>query len=292
MKRGKMFGAALAAVLGLYIGFEMGVNPVDAQTPVEVADTANWRAVDPENLLIFDTSKGRIYIELAPEFAPGHVARIREVVRAGWYANTPFHRVIADFMAQGGDAAIVHPAAASLAPIAGEFTLRRDASMELDLVGPRETARFGWYKGFPVSTQSEFLMDMSPDRKVETFIRHCKGVASMARTSDPDSATDQFFIMRSDKTHLDAQYTAWGRVLLGQDVVDRLSVGEPPRVPDRLISASVASDLPTARRPQAWVKRTDGPHYALIREEADRRAASDVCALGPVPAHVVDPVTR
>lgn len=257
-----------------------------------LADLGNWRSVEPDRLLVVDTNKGRLYIELLPEFAPGHVDRIREIAAKGWYNGVGFHRVIADFMAQGGDTATVYPEAGNITPIPGEFAIRRDRSMTLDLLGAPEAALQGYYKGFPVKTQSEYLMDLSADGKVETYVRHCAGVASMARTSDPNSATDQFFIMREAKTHLDGQYTAWGRVLQGQDVVMRLSVGEPPRVPDRTIAVALASSMPEARRPQAFVQRTDGPAFAAVRAAAAARGIEDVCELPPVPSLIVDPVNR
>jgi cyclophilin family peptidyl-prolyl cis-trans isomerase len=58
---------------------------------------------DPENTLLLETTKGKVVIELKPNLAPGHVERIKELVREGFYDDTPFHRVIDDFMAQGGD---------------------------------------------------------------------------------------------------------------------------------------------------------------------------------------------
>ena len=69
---------------------------------VNAAPTA-WRAVDPQNLVIFDTTKGRIIVELLPEIAPKYAVQMRRYVRAGLYDQTPFHRVIKNFMAQGGD---------------------------------------------------------------------------------------------------------------------------------------------------------------------------------------------
>jgi len=284
--------AVMLAVLGVGATATAPAAVAEITKEQALADLGNWRSVEADRLLVVDTSKGRLYIEMLPEFAPGHVARVREIAAKGWYNGVGFHRVIADFMAQGGDTATVYPEAASITPIPAEFVIRRDRSLTLDLIGAPEEARQGYYKGFPVQTQSEFLMDLSADGKIETYVRHCAGIASMARTSDPNSATDQFFIMRDHKTHLDAQYTAWGRVLKGQDVVMRLSVGEPPRVPDRTIAVMLASDIPEARRPQAFVQRTDGPAFTVVREDAARRGIQDICELPPVPALVVDPVNR
>lgn len=72
---------------------------------------------------------------------------------------------------------------------------------------------------------------------------HVRGVCSMARSSNPDSANSQFFIVFDDATFLDRQYTVWGKVVDGMDAVDKLARGEPPRAPDKMISVRVAADV-------------------------------------------------
>ena len=71
---------------------------------------------------------------------------------------------------------------------------------------------------------------------------HVRGVCSMARTANPDSANSQFFICFDDARFLDGQYTVWGEVIEGMDAVDALPKGEPPRSPGKIISAKVAAD--------------------------------------------------
>jgi len=71
---------------------------------------------------------------------------------------------------------------------------------------------------------------------------HVRGVCSMARSSNPNSANSQFFICFDDATFLDKQYTVWGKVIEGMDNVDKLARGEPPRSPDKMISVRVAAD--------------------------------------------------
>jgi cyclophilin family peptidyl-prolyl cis-trans isomerase len=70
---------------------------------------------------------------------------------------------------------------------------------------------------------------------------HVRGVASMARSNDPDSANSQFFIVLDDASFLDGQYTVWGEVESGMEYVDALPVGEPPREPGKIVKATVAS---------------------------------------------------
>jgi peptidylprolyl isomerase len=72
---------------------------------------------------------------------------------------------------------------------------------------------------------------------------HVRGIASMARTNDPNSARSQFFIVFADARFLDGKYTVWGRVTSGMEFVDRIAKGEPPRTPDKMISVKVAADV-------------------------------------------------
>jgi peptidylprolyl isomerase len=72
---------------------------------------------------------------------------------------------------------------------------------------------------------------------------HVRGVCSMARSSMPNSANSQFFIVFDDATFLDKQYTVWGKVIEGMEAVDQLARGEPPRAPDKMITVRVAADV-------------------------------------------------
>ena len=148
---------------------------------------------DPENTIILDTTKGEVVIEMRPDLAPNHCARIKELVSAGFYDGTPFHRVIDSFMAQGGD--------------------------------PTGTGTGGSGKHLDAEFNSE---------------PHVRGVCSMARAQNPNSADSQFFICFADATFLDRQYTAWGKVISGMDNVDSFARGEPVRNPDKIITAKMA----------------------------------------------------
>ena len=151
---------------------------------------------DLENTLYLDLAAGRVVIQLRPDLAPKHVARIKELARAGFYDGIIFHRVIPGFMAQTGD--------------------------------PTGTGRGGSDKP-----------DLPAEFSQEPFER---GTVGMARTSDPNSANSQFFIMFAPAPHLNGQYTVWGQVVEGMQYVDQLATGEPPRNPDKIIKMRVAAD--------------------------------------------------
>jgi len=289
----RIIAAALAAgLLGLSANAETETRSLLAEPETVETATANnqdWRPVDPENLIIFETTTGRILIEMLPEAAPKHAEQFRAIIRSGDFDGTAFHRVIKDFMAQGGDIFALKGRESGLPDIPGEFTFRRDpAEMPIDPIGPADVAQDGWYLGFPIKTQAAWLAEMKKDGQVESHIPHCRGVVSTARTDDPDSANSQFFLMRGRAEHLDKQYTAWGRVLEGQDNVMAIRLGEPPDNPDILTRARMAADLPEDERPQVFVMRTDGPAFAAVREAAALNGPQDVCEHPPVPAAVFE----
>ncbi len=156
---------------------------------------------DPDNVLVLDLSNGsRVLIRLMPKWAPGHVDRIKTLVKEGFYNGIIFHRVIDGFMAQTGD--------------------------------PTGTGQGG---------------SKLPDLKAEfNHIPHVRGSLSMARTSDPDSANSQFFIVFYPRFALDRKYTNLGRVISGMDGVDAIIRGEPPEKPTKILQASMASDQKSA----------------------------------------------
>ncbi|WP_370236822.1 MULTISPECIES: peptidylprolyl isomerase [Henriciella] len=250
-----------------------------------------WREVEAENLWILDTTKGRIVVEMLPEVAPKHVEQFRAITRSGDFDGTVFHRVIDDFMAQGGDIFALKGRESGLPNIEGEFTFRRNPNdMVMNPIGPAQDAKQGLYKGFPMASQAQFVAEMTADNLLDSWIPHCPGIVSTARTNDPNSANSQFFLMRHQASHLDKQYTAWGRVLEGFDVVRAIKKGPEPNGtpienPDVLNKAVMASDLPEGERPKVYVQRTD------TQEWTDRLAAAaqlknDICDLPRVPAVV------
>lgn len=249
----------------------------------------DWREVDADNLLIFETTKGRIVIEMLPEVAPKHVEQFRAIAKSGDFDGTTFHRVIDDFMAQGGDIFALKGRESGLPNIPAEFTFRRNpAEMPVNLKGNPQEAKQGLYKGFPIATQSQFLAEMTADGSVDSWVLHCPGVVSTARTNDPNSANSQFFLMRYKGDHLDKTYTAWGRVLEGFDVVRAIKIGPEPNGspienPDILNKAYMATQMPESERIKAFVQRTDTQLWS-DRLAAAAQLKNDICDLPQVPA--------
>ncbi len=182
---------------------ETVVSEVEATTP----ETSPAGPAD-ENIIVIELKDGLVEIELLPDVAPLHVARMKELARSGQYDNVVFHRVIEGFMAQTGDVAN--------GDAEDGFDIRSAGSGASDL--PNVPAEFS----------NEFF-----DR----------GVLGAARSQNPDSANSQFFIMFAEGHFLNGQYTVYGRVISGMEHVDAITRGEPPQNPDRMISVKVKADL-------------------------------------------------
>ncbi|WP_395005781.1 peptidylprolyl isomerase [Cypionkella sp.] len=163
---------------------------------------------DPENTVIITLKDGEVVIELLNDIAPLHVERMKTLAREKAYDNVCFHRVIDGFMAQTGDVANGN--------MEKDFNLRRAGTGGSD---------------YPDLTQ-EF-----------SGIPHDRGTIGAARSSNPNSANSQFFINFSDNHFLNRQYTVYGRVISGMDLVDKITKGEPPANPDRMITVRVAADV-------------------------------------------------
>ncbi len=159
-----------------------------------------------ENTMILKLKDGDVEIELYPKIAPNHVKRIETLANEGKYDGVVFHRVIDGFMAQTGDVKY------------GNSSL---PEYNIDLAG----------------TGGSDL----PNLKAEfSDTAHNKGVLSMARSSDVNSANSQFFIIFESAPHLDRSYTAFGKVIKGIELIDRIKRGDGPNgsveEPDKIIS--------------------------------------------------------
>ncbi len=150
-------------------------------------------------IIIMTLRTGDVKIELMPEIAPLHCARITQLIANESYDNVIFHRVIEGFMAQGGD------------------------------------TQFGG-KGSDTSRAGTGGSDL-PDIKAEfSNTPHDRGTLGMARSQSPDSANSQFFINFADNHFLNKQYTVFGKVIDGMNHVDAIARGEPPANPDAIVT--------------------------------------------------------
>jgi peptidyl-prolyl cis-trans isomerase B (cyclophilin B) len=141
-------------------------------------------SMNTNEVAVIKTSEGELTLQFWPDVAPGHVENFMKLARQGFYDGTCFHRVIKGFMIQGGD------------------PLTKD-----------EANQNRWGTGGPGhSIKAEFSDEP-----------HVRGVLSMARSNDPNSAGSQFFICHGDARFLDRQYTAFGKLIKGGDVLEKIA---------------------------------------------------------------------
>jgi len=255
---------------------------------------AEWRTASAENLLVIDTTKGRILVELTPEVAPLHVERVKLLARRGFYDGVPWHRVIDWFMAQTGDPLGNGEGQSPYPDLKAEFTFRREATMPFAAVAEPAGARVGFFHSLPIQTQPESAFALTADGKVHAWGLYCPGVAGMARDEGNDTANSQFFLMRRAYPALDKRYTIWGMTLSGLDVVRNLKVGDGDNgmvgaEPDRMTRVRIAADIPEAERPSVQVLATDSPRFrALVEATRSARGADfSVCDV-VLPVQVVN----
>jgi len=276
------FRIAIAAALSTAILAASG--PVVAQMA-----SPEWRTIAPENLLIIDTAKGRILIELEPRMAPLSVERVRTLADQGFYDGLKFHRVLTDFMAQTGDPLGTGAGGSDLPDIEGEFQFRRGAVSGFVRLDPAQAGRLGFAGSSPVFTQPDAQRMVTADFKTAAQALFCPGVLGMARNQDPHSANSQFFIMTGTNESLNGLYAPFGRVLAGLDVVRALKPGVEAangRVedPDLMTRARTAAALPERQRPVVRVRTTSSPAFTAMVEQVrtERGARFTVCDIQPI----------
>lgn len=184
-----------STLLGCMIGLAIGITPLLGQekkdtTPAKKETTSEKKETTPMNepnkkeVAVIKTSEGEMVAEFWPDVAPKTVENFKKLARSGFYDGTAFHRVIKGFMIQGGD------------------PLTKD-----------ESKQALWGTGDP-----GYKIDAEFNKK-----SHERGVLSMARSQDPNSAGSQFFICHGSPKFLDGQYTAFGKLIKGDDVLEKIA---------------------------------------------------------------------
>ena len=274
---------SVAAVLSavMMIG---GVQGAAAQAPA----AADWRTIAPENLLVIDTAKGRILVELSPLAAPNHVERVRTLADRGFYDGLKFHRVIPNFMAQTGDPQGTGEGGSDLPDLKGEFTFRRGRDAGFVAVPNAGAGLVGLVGTLPVQTQPDAQMMITADFKVDAHGLFCPGVFGMARSSSPDSANSQFYLMTGRNDGLNGIYTAFGRIVSGLDVVRALKPGAESQDgavadPDVMTRVRMASAMPAGEAPTVRVQDVRGAAFAqtLAQARAAKGSAFNICDVQP-----------
>lgn len=303
--------ARIALSLALFAGAAFAATPEGTKpTARSMSDilaasaASDWRALDPENTLYVELATGRVVIELAPAFAPNHVANVKALVRERYFDGLPFVRSQDNYVVQWGDpeedAAKQRPMKDGKRALAAEFDRGFDArTTDLPFAkladGDVYAPEVGHTLGMPVAR------DPAHGR---AWLAHCYAMVGAGRgdTADSGSGAEIYVVIGHAPRHLDRNVTLFGRVVQGMDLLSTLPRGhaalgfyETPGERTPIRSIRLAADVPAAERTNLEVLRTDTPLWTEMvasrrtRPEGwflDKAGHIDLCNV-PIPVRAV-----
>jgi peptidylprolyl isomerase len=259
---------------------------------LSASSPADWRPLDPQNTLYMELAAGRVVIELAPAFAPKHVANIEALVRENYYDGLGIVRSQDNFVAQWGDSEGKRPIKNAKRTLPAEFVIPARMAPFIKLPD-RDTyaAEVGFTNSLPAAR------DISTGR---AWLVHCYGMVGVGRDNDVDSGggTELYVVTGHSPRQLDRNVTLVGRVMQGMELLSTLPRGtapmgfyEKPEQRTPIKSIRVAADVPDDQRAHLEVLRTDTKTFIdLVEARRNRRdewykvpaGAIDVCNV-PLP---------
>ena len=267
--------AIAIAVLGLAAVANGAPPPITAQV-LESSQPSDWRRPDPDNTLYLDLPAGRVIIELAPRFAPEHVANIKAMVHDKFFDGLPIGRVQDNYVTQWGDIDEIRKTKAATRKLPDETVIAWNDALPLvklpDVDGYAPAT--GWLDGFPVGAD--------PQTAGQVWLTHCYGTVGVGRGDWPDtgSGSELYAVIGQAPRHLDRNIVLVGRVLRGMELLASLprgsdalgfySAAEKPGRP-LIRSARLAGELPASERTGIEVLRTDTPLFTRYVEARRNR---------------------
>jgi peptidylprolyl isomerase len=241
-----------------------GVTPSVADI-VAASKPEEWRALDPENTLYMDFPKGRVVIEMAPAFAPNHVANVKALSREGYFVNGAVTRVQDNYVTQWAQAAEPERAPkVGKKTLKGEFSQPLDAKASFTLLpdGDIYAKQVGFMDGFATGRDDNAM-----------WLAHCYGAVGVGRDNDDDSGggTELYAIIGTPARGLDRNITVLGRVVQGMELLSALPRGtealgfyKTPGEYVRFADIRVAADVPADKRTNLEVMRTDSKSFDTL----------------------------
>ena len=266
----------------------LAADPADAaqadaerpQTTQELLDASlpgDWRRPDPASTLYMELADGRVVIELAPGFAPEHVANIRALAKDGFWDGLSIYRSQDNFVVQFGDivdeGGTPKPLGSAKSALPAEFSRPADG-LAFHALPDRDgwAPETGFAEGFPAARDPA---------DGQAWMAHCYGTLGAGRDSAPDSSTgaELYVVTGQAPRQLDRNITQVGRVLHGMELLSVVPRGTGPlgfheeasqRVPIKAVR--LAADVPEAERTDIQVLRTDTPLFdAVVESRRNRR---------------------
>jgi peptidylprolyl isomerase len=267
---------ALLAVAAAAVASGATAQTAKPKTMTEVlaaSKPSDWRELDPQRTLYLELNSGRVILELAPQFAPTHVANVIALVREGYFDGLAVMRSQDNYVVQWGDADGKRQIKTAKRTLPAEFE-RSSKDLPFTMLPDQDTyaPEVGFSEGFPAAR------DPALGR---VWPVHCYGMVGAGRDEDVDSGggTELYAVTGHSPRHLDRNVTLLGRVVKGMDLLSSLPRGtaelgfyEKPeqRVPIRTVRMAV--DVPEAERTRLSVLRTDTQTFMdLVESRRNRR---------------------
>lgn len=262
---------ALLACLPTAFAADDTPKPASAKALLDASQPADWRTPDPANTLYMQLATGRVVIELAPQFAPEHVANIRTLAHGRYWDGLSIYRSQDNFVVQFGDPTedekARKPIGSAKAHLPAEF-VRASAGLAFDKLPDRDgwAPEAGFSNGFPTAR------DPSAG---QAWLAHCYGTLGAGRdvAADSSNGTELYVVDGQSPRQLDRNITVVGRVLKGMELLSVTPRGpepmgfyEKPEQRTPILSIALAADLPEAQRTPLQVLRTDTPLFAQLVE--------------------------
>lgn len=267
------------------------------QDVLKTSKASDWRTLDPQNTIYLEMEKGRVVIELAPEFAPNNVANIKKLVREGYFDGLAMIRSHDNYVAQWGDPDEKREFKTAEKKVGGEFTVKyaKNAAFtrlpDVDGYAPQVGHVNGFAAGRDPKTQT-------------TWLAHCYGAIGVARGNETDSGNGSslYAVTGHAPRNLDRNITVVGKVVQGIELLSSLPRGKgglgfyekaEERTPIK--SVRMAADVPEAERLNIEMFRTDTPSFQALVEAQRNRGGEwykfaanhiELCNV-PVPVRVV-----
>jgi peptidylprolyl isomerase len=279
MRRRTLVTAALCGTLvaaangGVLAAAATQSKPLTVSDVIAAAKPGDWRPLDPQRTLYMELDAGRVIIELAPAFAPRHVANILALVREHYFDGLAFMRSQDNYVVQWGDADGKREIHTAKKTLAAEFARPAKDLAFTRLPDPDTFApQVGFSDGFAAARD--------PAQNI-AWLTHCYGAVGAGRDNDADSGggTELYVVIGHSPRHLDRNVTLVGRVIKGMEILSTLRRGTGPmgfyekpeeRTPIR--SIRVAADVPEAERTPLEILRTDTPTFSALVEARRNRA--------------------
>lgn len=287
--------AAVPLLLAAVNSMAAGKTMADVLAASQPAD---WRRLDPQNTLYLDLPKGRVVIELAPQFAPSHVANIRALARSRYFDGLAIVRSQENYVVQWGDPDAKKPFGEAQKALAPEFTRPANGLKFTALPDPDTyAAQTGFVEGFPAARESG---------KGSAWMVHCYGMVGAGRDNDVNTGSGaELYVVNGHAARLlDRNITLVGRVLQGMELLSTMPRGhgamgfyEQPEERTPITQVRLAADLPPAERAQLEVLRTDTQTFTDLVESRRNRQDEwykvpagriDVCNV-PLPVRKIKP---